>query len=179
MPSTKIVSTEYREWLKILKQNYQSSQLKASIAVNSTLLEFYWHLGGDIVQMQKEYQWGSGFLQQLSNDLACEFPDIKGFSFRNLKYIRQWFLFWQPVVALVEKEKGKQLVAQLVQIPWGHNIVIIQKCKNSDEALYYMNNTLQNGISRSVLIHQIESNLYEREGKAITNFEATQIWQER
>jgi len=162
----KIIVTDYKEWLSKIKQKFQSSQIKASIQVNSTLLEFYWHLGADIVIKQKDYKWGSGFLQQLSDDLSAEFKYVRGFSLRNLKYIRQWFLFWQD-------EKGKQVVAQLVQIPWGHNIAIIQKCKTNDEALYYVDNILKNGISRSVLIHQIETNLYARDGKAITNFENT------
>ena len=169
----KIITTEYKHWLNELKHNFQKSQIKASIAVNSVLLEFYWELGEDIVQKQKEYSWGSGFLGQLSSDLCREFPDVKGFSLTNLKLIRKWFLFWQQVVDQMKSLKGQQVVAQLIQVPWGHNIAIVQKCKNSDEALYYVNNTIKNGISRSVLIHQIESNLYGRDGKTITNFKTT------
>lgn len=164
---------KYKNWLESLKSQFRSSQIKASVKVNTTLLEFYWELGGQIVKMQEEHKWGSGFLEKLSRDLSAEFPDVKGFSHRNLKYIRQWFLFWQQVVAQFENEKRKQVVSQIFMIPWGHNIVILQKCKNIDEAIYYVQNTLKNGISRNVLIHQIESNLYEREGKAITNFENT------
>ena len=190
-------TTEYKQWLNEIKQKFQSSQIKASIQVNSTLLEFYWGLGSEIVEKQKNSTWGSGFLQQLSIDLSAEFPDVKGFSYTNIKNIRQWFLFWQQavgelestksqklvgklkiantkqVVSQLENSKGKQLVSQILQIPWGHNVAIIQKCKNMQEALYYVQNTIKNGISRSVLIHQIETNLYARDGKAITNFEAT------
>jgi predicted nuclease of restriction endonuclease-like (RecB) superfamily len=183
--SNKIIISEYKEWLSQIKQKFQSSQIKASIQVNSTLLEFYWNLGNEIVEKQKNSTWGSGFLERLSNDLSSEFPDIKGFSYRNVKYIRQWFLFWQQAVSKIENlngkqlvaqfddEKRKQVVAQILMIPWGHNIAIIQKCKTIEEALYYVKNTIKNGISRNVLIHQIETNLYERDGKAITNFEAT------
>jgi len=168
-----LVSIEYKIWIESLKNKFRSSQIKASIKVNTTLLEFYWDLGGQIVQKQEEYKWGSGFLEKLSRDLSAEFPDVKGFSRRNLEHIRKWYQFWQQAVSQMESVNTKQAVSQILMIPWGHNIAIIQKCKNIDEAIYYVQNTLKNGISRSVLVHQIESNLYEREGKAITNFENT------
>jgi predicted nuclease of restriction endonuclease-like (RecB) superfamily len=185
MQPTKIISHEYKEWLNDIKQRFQGSQIKASIQVNSTLLEFYWNLGSEIVEKQKNSTWGSGFLEQLSCDLKNEFPDVKGFSYTNIKNIRQWFLFWQQLVGELKTtksqqlvgessvENSKQLVFQIFQIPWGHNIAIIQKCKTIEEALYYVQNTIKNGISRNVLVHQIETNLYARDSKAITNFEAT------
>ena len=180
-----LVSQEYKIWLESLKNKFRSSQIKASIKVNTTLLEFYWDLGEQIVEKQQEYKWGSGFLEKLSRDLSAEFPDVKGFSYTNVKNIRQWFVFWQQLVGELKStksqqlvgessvDKTKQIVSQIFMIPWGHNIAIIQKCKNIDEAIYYVQNTLKNGISRSVLVHQIESNLYERNGKALTNFENT------
>ena len=180
-----LVSKEYKIWLESLKNKFRSSQIKASIKVNTTLLEFYWDLGEQIVQKQEEYKWGSGFLEKLSRDLSAEFVDVKGFSYTNVKNIRQWFVFWQQLMGELKTtksqqlvgessvDKTKQVVSQILMIPWGHNITIVQKCKNIDEAIYYVQNTLKNGISRSVLVHQIESNLYEREGKAITNFENT------
>ncbi len=185
MKSNQIITSDYKEWLSQIKQKFQSSQIKASIQVNSNLLEFYWNLGNEIVEKQKNSTWGRGFLQQLSNDLIAEFPDVKGFSYTNIKNIRQWFLFWQQLVGELNIQKSQQLVgefeientklivSQILQIPWGHNIVIIQKCKTIEEALYYVQNTIKNGISRNVLIHQIETNLYARDGKAITNFETT------
>ncbi len=97
-----------------------------------------------------------------------EFPDIKGFSKRNLWAIRQWYLFYSNDSAIVQ-----QPVAQLAHIPWGHNLVIVSKCQSRAEALFYVQNTLKHGWSRNVLVHQIESGLYQREGKAITNFEQT------
>jgi predicted nuclease of restriction endonuclease-like (RecB) superfamily len=182
---------EYKNWIQELKQKFQSSQIKASIAVNSTLLEFYWDLGNDIVEKQKEFNWGSDFLKQVSKDLSNEFPNIKGFSVTNISYIRRWVLFYikdyniattcgenqktksPQVVAKIKNENWQQIVAKLIIIPWGHNRVIISKCKDIEEALFYVNNTIKYGISRSVLVHQIESNLYKREGKAITNFSDT------
>ncbi|MCB9097804.1 PDDEXK nuclease domain-containing protein [Aliarcobacter butzleri] len=168
-----LVSIEYKVWLESLKNKFRTSQIKASIKVNTTLLEFYWDLGEQIVQKQEAHTWGSGFLEKLSHDLSAEFPDIKGFSRRNLEHIRQWYQFWQQAVSQMESENTKQAVSQIRMIPWGHNIAIIQKCKNIEEAIYYVQNTLKNGISRNVLIHQIESNLFERNGKALTNFENT------
>ena len=155
---------QYQDFIFQIKQQFKNTQIKASISVNSSLLEFYWYLGGEIVKRQQEFSWGSDFLTKLSNDLSNEFSDIKGFSKSNLQYIRRWYLFY-------EKLKVEQVVPLLVKIPWGHNIVIISKCKNSNEALFYINKTLENGYSRAVLIHQIESDLYKRLGKAVSNFE--------
>lgn len=175
------INNDYFAWLQELKSKVRSVQLKAAVKVNTEMLNFYWELGADIVEKQATAKWGDGFLSKLSHDLMAEFPDMKGFSKRNLELIRQWYLFYfsdshtgspaigQQAVAQI----AKQAVSQLTQIPWGHNIAIIVKCKGVEEALYYVNNTQQHGWSRSVLVHQIESGLYEREGKAITNFQIT------
>ena len=159
---------EYKKWLKDLKKRVIQTQIKAAIQVNSTLLHFYWELGEDIVQRQAKAVWGDGFLKQLSKDLMSEFPDIKGFSERNLKYIRQWVVFYSD-----ETPIGQQLVAQITQIPWGHNLKIITKCDSVEEALYYVHTTREHGWSRDVLTNQIESGLWQREGQAINNFSNT------
>ncbi|WP_252177108.1 PDDEXK nuclease domain-containing protein [Endozoicomonas sp. 4G] len=159
---------EYKNWLKTLKQKVLSTQLKAAVQVNSTLLAFYWELGEDIVRRQAQANWGEGFLKQLSKDLMSDFPEMKGFSRRNLELIRQWYTFWSDDGAIAQ-----QPVAQLTQIPWGHNQLIINKCKSKQEALYYVQNTIKHGWSRSVLTHQIESGLWQREGQAVSNFSAT------
>ncbi len=156
-------SNEYIHWLKELKNRVRVSQLKASISVNTTLLMFYWELGSEIVEKQKSTTWGKGFIKQLSLDLLKSFPSMKGFSVSNIKYIRQWYLFYNSI--------GQQAVGQLVKIPWGHNIAIISKCKHYEEALFYVKNTISNSWSRSVLIHQIESDLWCREGRVISNFD--------
>ncbi len=159
---------EYKVWLADIKTRVRGAQIKAASSVNTELLKLYWSMGKDIVDRQKNAKWGDSLLLRLSKDLMAEFPDMKGFSERNLKYIRQWFLFY------VKREAfGQQLVAQITQIPWGHNIAIISKCKNIKEALYYVQNTIMHNWSRNVLVHQIESALYKRKGKAITNFPLT------
>ena len=168
MNSSLIQSTDYKHWLGELKAKVRQSQLKAAVAVNQELLKFYWELGADIVEKQKTATWGAGFLKQLSQDLMAEFPDMKGFSERNLKYIRQWFMFWTDDMSI-----GQQPVAQLTKIPWGHNLAIITKCTTLSEALYYVQNTITHGWSRSVLTHQIGSDLWQRDGKAITNFQTS------
>ena len=103
-----IQTADYRRWLGELKTRFRQVQLKAAVAVNTALLEFYWDLGADIVRQQAQADWGSGFLKQLSADLMLEFPEMKGFSASNLKYIRQWHLFWR------EAAIGQQPVARFL-----------------------------------------------------------------
>lgn len=159
---------DYRAWLGDLKARFRQVQLKAAVAVNTELLQFYWALGTDIVAKQAIQAWGSGFLEKLSQDLMQEFPEMKGFSKRNLELIRQWHRYWTSDAAI-----AKQAVAQLVSIPWGHNLAIISKCQSQAEALYYVQQTQAHGWSRAVLTHQIESGLWQREGKALSNFAQT------
>lgn len=165
----------YSAWLKGLKDKVRMVQIKAAVKVNSELLQFYWDLGQDILEKQKYAQWGDGFLKQLSLDLSAEFPGIKGFSKRNLELIRKWRLFWSEDLSIA-KQPATQLEIDdkttVFQIPWWHHIVIITKIKSKNEALFYINKTIQNNWSRAVLTHQIESGLFQREGKAISNFEA-------
>ena len=131
-------STQYKTWIVQLKTRLRSMQMKAAVFVNAALLEFYWELGADIVDNQKNSTWGDGFLKQLSADLMAEFPEMKGFSYRNIRYVRQWYLFynqenanWQQAVATLEPKP----VLQITQIPWGHNLVIVSKCQSTQEAL--------------------------------------------
>ena len=188
---TPLKTTEYREFLREIKSRIQSAQLKAAVSVNQELLRLYWDLAACIIARQQSSAWGDGILGQISHDLQTEFPDMKGFSRRNLELMRQWYRFWsgtnaiakQAVSQLEKSAIGQQAVAQsdsalyvqqlLLQIPWGHNLVIISKIKEQGEALFYVQQTIQNNWSRAVLTHHIESRLYQREGKAITNFKAT------
>jgi predicted nuclease of restriction endonuclease-like (RecB) superfamily len=163
-----VSNPEYKQWLTDLKHKVATSQIKAAIKVNSELLNLYWELGADIVQRQQNAAWGDKLLTQLSQDLMAEFPDMKGFSKRNLEHIRRWFLFWS-----CDETIAKQVVAQLMQIPWGHNIHIVSKSQSLDEALYYVSTTLAQGWSRNVLVHQMESAVYQREAKALHNFKQT------
>lgn len=153
---------DYSQFLNELKKRIKSAQIKAAVSVNRELIELYWELAEKIVEKQKKSTWGDGLLTQMSKDLQKEFPDMKGFSLRNLKYMRQWYLFWADGDAI-----GQQLVAQ---IPWGQNLLIVSKSKNHEEALFYIQKTIENNWSRAVLTHQIEGNLFGREGKAIIIF---------
>lgn len=159
------VTDDYKVFLQDIKQRIQTAQIKAALAVNQALLRLYWDLAEQIVAKQQAASWGDSFLQQMSRDLQTEFPDIRGFSLRNLKYMRQWFKFWS-----VETAIGQQLVAQ---IPWGHNLVIVSKTHSIDEATFYVQKTIENHWSRAVLTHHIEAGLYQRDGKAINNFHVT------
>ena len=159
------VNSEYKEWFRELKQRIRQSQIRAAVRVNTTLLELYWDLGADIVSKQIESVWGSGIIKQLSDDLRMEFPDMQGFSTTNLWYIKKWYLFYSQ-----SSEKLPQVVGE---IPWGHNREIITKCKSIEEALFYAHKTIDEGWSRSTLIHFIEAGYYHSFGKAITNFNNT------
>ena len=135
------------------------------MSVNTQLIELYWDLAKDIVNKQQEANWGDNVLEQLSTDLKSSFPDINGFSRRNLYAIRQWYLFYSTVSEFVP-----QAVAQ---IPWGHNRLIITKIKNTKEALFYCNATLENSWSREQLEISIKNQYYQSKGKAVTNFQHT------
>jgi len=156
---------KYKDFINQLKQKIQTSQIKASIRVNEELLKLYWDMAQMIIAKQKEASWGDGIIEKISRDLKEEFPNIKGFSVTNIKYMRKWYLFWSDT-------KSPQVVDEIFKIPWGHNREIVTKIKNRDEAIFYAKNTLQYGWSRAVLVHQVESGLYQREGKAITNFDS-------
>ncbi|MBL0707452.1 MAG: DUF1016 family protein [Sulfurimonas sp.] len=167
----KSIELNYKDFILDIKTKIKSSQLKAHVKVNKELLKLYWELAKMIVEKQKQSSWGDGFLKDISRDLKSEFPNMKGFSYRNIKYIRQWYNFYNEVI-------GQQAVAQLeidkiFQIPWGHNIAIITKTKEYKEASFYIDKTIQNNYSRAMLMKQIENNLYKNSGNAITNFKNT------
>jgi DUF1016 N-terminal domain len=115
-------ASDYQPWLLDLKTRFRHVQLKAAVAVNTELLQFYWELGADILAQQASQPWGSGFLEKLSQDLMQEFPDVKGFSKRNLEQIRRWQQFWSQRPAI-----AKQAASQLFAIPLWHHVVI--NCK--------------------------------------------------
>lgn len=156
---------DYQTWLNGIKQRIKSAQYRASLSVNSVLLELYRNIGKEIVDKQRNKDWGSGFIEQFANDLRKSFPDIKGFSRRNVYAMRQWYLFYSGQFEFVP-----QAVAQ---IPWGHNRLILSKIKKIDEALFYAQATIENGWGRDNLEIQIVNNYYQRKGNAIANFEKT------
>lgn len=197
-----IINNDYKTWLSELKSTIQQRQIKAAIAVNTELIKLYWELGKQIVEKQANTNWGSGFIDQLSKDLKADFPEMGGFSKRNLEIIRQWYLFYtsnsviaKQVVSQLQIRKQvvsklenfqhpeeeitnrQQLVAdleiKLFSIPWGHHILIMQKNKNQNDAIFYIEKTIQNNWSRAVLEYQIETQLHTRQGKAVNNFKYT------
>lgn len=161
----KLVDNQYKHWLETLKQKINSAQIKAAVSTNYQLLELYWELASDIIQKQKEANWGDAILEQLSIDLRLMFPKINGFSRRNLYAIRQWYLFYNQQFTIVP-----QAVAQ---IPWGHNRLIISKIKSLEEALFYSKAVIENNWSRDNLELAIKNKYYEAKGKSISNFEYT------
>ncbi len=158
------VPNDYAVWLTELKQRIQVAQQRATLSVNSELILLYWHIGRDILERQQAQGWGAKSVDQLAKDLTAAFPDMKGFSRRNLLYMRSFAEQWP------DAEFVQQAVAQL---PWGHNILIITKCSSVAQARFYIDQTLEQGWSRDVLALQLKSNLYARAGKAVTNFART------
>ena len=155
----------YKIFLKSIKERLRTSQIRAALSANKELIKFYWELGSDIIKYQKEYRWGEKFLEQLSHDLRQNSPGMQGFSITNLKRMR---LFSQTYPDFVI---SPQAVGQL---PWGHISLLIQKIKNAEIRLWYIQHTIKHGWSRSILEMQIESDLYERQAisaKKITNYQ--------
>ncbi len=142
----------YFLWLAEIKNRYRSAQLKAAVKVNSEKLAFNWQLGAELVQKKAEERWGIGVVEQLSKDLQNEFPNTEGFTIRNLQSMKQWYLFYS---SLENEQKLKQAVSQFPNLfaflGWSHHITIIQKCKDIDEALFYVQMTYQNQWGRDML----------------------------
>ena len=154
----------YPELLDDLKRRIAAARVRAALAVNAELVTLYWGIGKDIIARQEREGWGAKVLERLSADLRKAFPDMKGLSVRNLKYMRDLAREW-PDEAI-----GQQLVAQ---IPWGHNIRLLQKVKDRREREWYIRACIEHGWSRNVLEMQIETGLYGRQGEGASNFERT------
>jgi len=162
--SNQIVPTDYEQLLRELKNRIRSAQIKAALAVNRELVLLYWQIGREILQRQGQEGWGTKVIDRLAKDLKQEFPEMKGFSRTNLLYMR----------AFAEAWVDEQIVQQVVgQIPWGHNLRLLDKATGYKERLWYAQQAIANGWSRAVLEHQIETKLYQRQGKAVTNFDLT------
>lgn len=179
--------TEYKSWLIELKSKIRSVQIKAALAVNSTLIEFYYDLGKMI--SEKETAWGTHFLENLSKELKSEFVNMEGFSVTNLKYCKRFYSYLiispQAGDELKSPQLGdgiltdgnqifnKAIFHLIIQIPWGHIKLLIDKIKNIQETEFYIQQTIENNWSRDNLALQIKTKLYERIGKAISNFRQT------
>lgn len=153
---------DYGPLLEDLKARIRTAQVRAALSVNRELVLLYWGIGRRILDAQKAEGWGSKVVDRLAADLRSAFPDIRGFSPRNVKYMR----------ALAEAWPDEQIVQRVVaQIPWGHNVDLLDKLKSPEERLWYARATVEHGWSRNVLVIQIESRLHARQGRALTNFE--------
>ena len=179
------LDTDYTQWLVELKARYRSAQIKAAIKVNADKLLFNWQLGRDLVIKRAEERWGTGVVEQVSLDLQSEFPGEKGFSARNLWYMKQWYLFYsrepqflQRVIAEIElpTQKLQQPVAEMPAafacIPWGQHVEIITHCNTIDEAIFYIRETIQQNLSRTNLANLIQANFFHTHNRALTNFSA-------
>ena len=156
-----IIDKNYKILITDLKKRVVESRYKATLSVNRELILLYYHIGKEILKAQEEHGWGAKVIEQVSKDLRSAFPEMKGFSAQNLKYMRKF----------AEEYKDKEISQQLVdQIPWGHIIVLIYSVRNKKERYFYIQKTVENGWSRNILMHQVENGLYKREGRAITNF---------
>lgn len=191
----------YGELLEELKTRVRGAQLKAAVAANRELIQLYWDIGRLIVERQEREKWGTGVIQTLADDVQRAFPEMRGFSRTNVFRMRSFFLAHSPAVSVVpqavgqlEGKKGARSTLRSTQakvpqpvgrftgpvlsepfadIPWGHNIILVEKVKEPDARHWYAFKTLENGWSRAVLTVQIESDLYRRQGKAVTNFTST------
>jgi predicted nuclease of restriction endonuclease-like (RecB) superfamily len=158
------LSVDYQELLTDLKERIRTSQIRAALSVNQELILLYWQIGREILTRQSQEGWGAKVIDRLSQDLRREFPSLKGLSARNLKYMR----------AFAQAYPESQIVQQAAaQIPWFHNCVILDKVKDAAARQWYLQQVMTNGWSRNILMMQIESQLYQRQGQAVTNFEAT------
>lgn len=165
-----IADQQYISWLRDIKLNIQRSQIKASVSVNTELIKMYWYLGKEISEKQEKSVWGSGFIDQLSKDLKAEFSEMSGFSSKNLRYCKSFYEFWQQAVANLQINENQ---LDIFKIPWGHNIMILQKVKSEGEAHFYVEQTIENNWSRAVLEYQLETKLHERQGNIVSNFRNT------
>ena len=159
---------KFVEWVASLSKKYRQAQIKAAIRVNSEMLAFYYYLGEEISLTPFKNTYGSYFFENLSKELTKKLPDAKGLSPKNLRYMEKFYTLYKDKVQIFP-----QLVGQLFSVPWNHHRYIIDKCKDVNKALFYVEKTIENNWSRSVLLNFLDTNLYERQGKGITNFKAS------
>lgn len=177
------IDENYKNWITKVGSRYKKSQIKAAVKVNEEMLHFYWTLGKEMVALKKSIGWGSHFYQRVSKDLVEILPEVKSFSPRNLLYMCQFYKMYpeteitpqldaQIVNSEITPQIGAQIKAESIfMIPWGHHKVILDKCKEQERALFFVNKTIENNWSRAVLLNFLDTNLYERQGKAISNFD--------
>lgn len=173
------IDTEYANWIKEISSRFKTSQIKAASIVNEEMLRFYWFVGKGIAEREEQNQYGSGFYKVLSQDLSSAIPGIRSFSPTNLRYMKHFYDLCEilPQVEGISEvntnfpQVGGNSMGLIFMIPWGHIKLIIDKCRdNKEKSLFFVKKTLENNWSRSVLMNFLDTDLYEREGKAISNF---------
>ncbi|MEM9218513.1 MAG: PDDEXK nuclease domain-containing protein [Cyanobacteria bacterium P01_F01_bin.150] len=162
----KALPDDYPEFLNELKLRIKARQLSAALAINRELIELYWEIGQQIVQRQESSEWGDSILSQIERDLKQDLPNIKGFSRRNLYRMRLMYLTY--------RDQGEFVPQAVTQIPWGHNVMLLEKIKDPLERTWYVEQTIKEGWSRNVLAHQIDSELYTRQKHSIKSHNFTQ-----
>ncbi len=183
------LDAEYAEWLESLKARYQRAQVRAVVKVNGEKLLWKWQLGRELVMRKAEERWGSGVVEQLSFDLQRQFPGEKGFSALNLWYMKRWYLFYsEKLYQLGEESESEKILYQagketstdgipfpeyFALVPWRHHVEIITKCKTIEEASFYLHKAIEGGWSRVVLQRYLKSDLYHKQGGAVSNFADT------
>lgn len=180
-----MLASNYQQVVNELKERIKQARLKASWAVNKEMLLVYWEIGNTILEQQELEGWGAKIIDKLAIDLLLEFPDFKGLSVRNLKYMRAFAEAYPDFShSSIVQQNAAQLqnteiqpvafVQQAVaQLPWGHHVVILDRVKDLQQRLFYIQKCIENKWSRSILIEQIGSVLFLRQGNAITNFKST------
>lgn len=192
-----ILDKDYLQWVKELCKRYRQSQVKAAVKVNHVVLQFYWELGKDICNKEAENRYGSKFYAALSRDLRNEMPDAEGLSERNLRYTKKFYQLYSQEIRILQQlaansgseilqqpaakfnteftqQVANQLKRDIFSIPWGHHMLLIDKfLTEPQKALFYVQQVIENGWSRNVLHNYIDSSLYERQGKALSNFTRT------
>ena len=179
--SINILDHDYLQWVQELCKRYRQCQIKAAVKVNSELLKYNWQLGRDIVEMNVEQRWGESVIVQLSKDLKAAMPEAQGLSKTNIYYCRKFYQLYNPSNELFHQLEGKTSEGEnfhqlggIFEIPWRHHCLIMDKVKDDvPKALFYIRQTIENGWSRSMLLNFIGTDLYERQGKALTNFKST------
>ena len=168
-----IIDKDYIRWVEDLSVRYRQSQIKAAVRVNRELLKYYWELGRDIEEMRVEERWGEKVIKNLSVDLQRRNPNATGLSRTNIYYAKKFYLLYSQYLKVVPQPVG-QLEEMLFSIPWGHHRYLMDRySKEPAKALFYVRKTMEEGWSRDTLLNFMDNGLYEREGKALTNFTRT------
>lgn len=169
-------NSEYKHWAEFISTKIKLAQTNAAVKVNAEMLALYWEIGSSILEKQSLNGWGSKVIDLLAADLAKDFPKNSGFSVRNLKYMRAFAEAYPqfPIVQVpLAQSKDEFMQVPLAQITWYHHISLLTKVKDPIERAFYVIETAKNEWSRDVMLLQIQSKLYERDGKALNNFENT------